>query len=292
MKRNTIAYEITALLLCASVVLAQGPGGPRGGGPMMAPGGPGGIGGRGGMEMPGRTVTGAPYSAVEVLTIQEKYADGNVVNSTTSRTVARDNAGRTYSSETITPAAASGKAPFTRTVITDNVAGYRYELNSSTMIATQSRLPQMHAGPPQAVSPAQRPAAARQATSGTETLPNGAVRTRSSQGTAVVNGILAEHSLVTETIPAGAIGNEKPITTSRTTWVSHELNLPVRIQTVDARGATSDMELTNLAAAEPSAALFQVPAGYTVKKAGPEMGRGSRGPGGPGAFRRGGPPAQ
>ena len=290
---------ITAVLLCASVVLAQGPGpdirmGSRGGpgGPGGPGAGPGGFGGRGMEMLGGRVVTGAPYSAVEVLTIQEKFADGNSVNTTTSASRARDGQGRTYVSETITPAAASGKSPYTRVTILDPIAGYRYELNSSTMTAVQSRLPRM--GPEPSASSASPAAAARAAAGpalGTVTRPNGAIVTTSSQGTATINGVLATHTLVTEVIPAGAIGNAQPITTTRTTWVSTDLKLPVQIKTVDPRVGTSDMELTNISTGEPSAALFTVPAGYTIQKAGMGRGPGGRGPGGPGGFgRRGGPP--
>jgi hypothetical protein len=103
-----------------------------------------------------------------------------------------------------------------------------------------------------------------------------------------VNGVLATHTQVTEVIPAGAIGNVQPITTTRTTYVSPDLKLPVQIKTVDPRFGTRDMELTNISTGEPSAALFTVPSGYTIKRAGPEMGRG---PGGRGGFgRQGGPP--
>ena len=291
---------ISVSLLCGSVILAQGPDMRMvpGGGPGR-PGGPGGFGGRG-MEMlgSGRVVAGAPYSAVEVLTIQQRFADGNSVNTTTSTPRARDGQGRTYVSETITPPAASGKPAYTRITITDPVAGYRYELNSSTMIAVQSRLPKMTASDSSAAASGRGAArTAQAATPGTVTRSDGAMVTTSSQGTATVNGVLATHTLVTEVIPAGAIGNAQPITTSRTTWVSPDLKIPVQIKSNDPRVGTSDMELTNISTGEPSAALFAVPAGYTIQKAGPggDMGRG-RGPGGPGgAFRRGGPappPAQ
>jgi hypothetical protein len=292
---------ITALFLCATVILAQGPGAdmrmPAGAGrPGGGPGGPGGFGGRGMEMMGGRMVTGAPFSATEVLTIQEKFADGNSVNTTTSTPRARDSQGRTYTSETITPPASTGKAPYTRVTIVDPVAGYRYELNSATMTAVQSRLPRMRPEPSGTSSPASSNAAVRTAaTPGTVTRPNGAIVTTSSQGTATVNGVLATHTLVTEVIPAGAIGNAQPITTSRTTYISADLKLPVQIKTVDPRVGSSDMELTNISTGEPSAALFTVPAGYTIKKAGPEMmGRGQGGRGGPGGFNRAGgpPPAQ
>jgi hypothetical protein len=291
-----IITAVSALLLGAVVVLAQGPD-VRMGGPGRPGGGPGGFGGRGGNELlgfGGRVVTGAPYSGTETLTIAEKFADGNTVNTTTTAVKARDSQGRTSVTETITPAAASGKAPFTRTIITDPVAGFRYELNSATMIAVQTRMPKMRPEPTGSSSSSASAAvrtAAPGTTLGTVTRQNGAIVTTSSNGTATVNGVLATHTLVTEVIPSGAIGNANPITTSRTTYVSPDLKVPVQIKTVDPRVGTTDMELTGISTGEPSAAMFAVPAGYTIKKE--VEGRGPGGPGGPGGFgRRGGPPQQ
>ncbi len=261
MKRTTAALFLTGTLL-----LAQGPrgfGGPGGG---MAPGT---------SMMSGAVVTGAPFSAVEVRTLQQRLADGNTVNTSTNATRARDSQGRTYLNETITPAAATGKAPYNRITITDPVAGYRYELDSSTMIAVPTRTPAF--GPARTVA---TPAL------GTVTRPDGAIITTTSQGTATINGVLATNTQVTEVIPAGAIGNIQPITTTRTTWVSQDLKLPVQIKTSDPRYGTSDVELTNISTGEPNAALFTVPSGFTIQRAG----RGAGGPGG--AFRRGGPPPQ
>jgi hypothetical protein len=64
------------------------------------------------------------------------------------------------------------------------------------------------------------------------------------------------------------------------------LKVPVEIKSSDPRFGNTVMDLTNIVQAEPSGALFVVPAGYTVKT----TGRG--GPGGPmrGNGRRGGPP--
>jgi hypothetical protein len=288
MKADLMRKELVALLLCAAAGWAQGPGARM----MARPGGgPGGFGGRGAEMLGGRVVTGAPYTGTEVLTISEKFADGNSVNTTSTALKARDSQGRTYTSETITPAASTGQAPYTRVTIMDPVAGYRYELNSATMIAVQSRMPKMR--PEVAASSAPSGSAARNAPReeqlGTVTRPNGAVVTTSSNGMATVNGVLATHTQVTEVIPAGAIGNAQPITTTRTTYVSPDLKIPVEIKTVDPRFGTSDMELTNISTGEPSAALFTVPSGYTIRKAA-EMGRvpGGRGPGG--FARPGGPP--
>ena len=86
---------------------------------------------------------------------------------------------------------------------------------------------------------------------------------------------------ITETIPAGAIGNAQAIQIVRILWISTDLKIPVEIKTSDPRFGTSDLEVTNIVQAEPSASLFVVPGGYTIKQ-------GGRGPGGPaGAARRG-----
>jgi hypothetical protein len=280
--------QVTIVLLSAAAVFAQGRG----------PGGPGGFGpgfGRG-MEMGGRVVTGAPYSGVETLTTQEKFADGNSVNTSRSTQRARDGQGRTYSSQTITPSAATGKSPYTRTTIIDPVAGVRYELDSSTMIAYESRMPQRRDRPSGSTSTPPAP------TASTRTLPNGATQTVTPLGTQAVNGVQATGTQITEVIPAGAIGNAQPITSTRVTWISNDLRIPVQIKSTDPRVGTTDMELTSISTGEPSATLFAVPSGYTIEKRGRGMGRGPRGldgapghpegrPDRPGPFgRRGGPP--
>ena len=83
------AKILLAGLLAGGVLLAQPPGGPRGRGPMGF-GGPGGP-GRGG---PVATVTGAPYSAVEVRTSQQVLAAGNTIQRTDNTNVYRDSQGR------------------------------------------------------------------------------------------------------------------------------------------------------------------------------------------------------
>src|ERR1035438_5154012 len=85
--------SLIVLGLCAAAtLLAQGP--PPGRGPgRMGPGGPGGPGGMMGRGMgPGmnRTVTGAPYSAVEVTESSQTLPNGNVISRTTQSNVYRD----------------------------------------------------------------------------------------------------------------------------------------------------------------------------------------------------------
>lgn len=267
MKSTTIALCLTPLL--AAVLLAQGP--PpdvrRGfGGAGFA----GGFGGRGpgilGAGPGSRTlVTGAPYSAVETVQRLQTLANGNQISTKEQSNVYRDSQGRIRTEETTTPPASSGKSARTLVTIFDPVAGNRYMLDSSTMIAHQSSLP-----------PFRGAANARPAPPAPPDV------TTTSLGTAVINGVSATGTQLTETIPAGAIGNTQAIQVVRITWISTELKVPVQIKTTDPRFGTTDMELTNITQSEPSASLFVVPAGYTIQQ------DSGRGPGGArGAARRG-----
>ncbi|MDP9053723.1 MAG: hypothetical protein M3N93_05395 [Acidobacteriota bacterium] len=257
----------------AAVLLAQGPppGGGRFGGPLGLDG-PAGFAGWGGGLMgagPGSRaiVTNAPYSATETITRQQTLADGNTISTKGQSNVYRDSQGRIRTEETITPPASSGKAAFTVITIFDPVGGYGYMLDSSTMTAWQSALPKSTSATPPA-----RPA-------------NSNVTT-TDLGTSTINNEQAKGTQIAESIPAGAIGNAQAIQVSRVAWVSTVLSVPVQIKTIDPRNGVSDMELTNIVHSEPGAALFLVPAGYTVKQGG------SRGPGGPGGSGRPGPPPQ
>jgi hypothetical protein len=259
--------------LFAAVLLAQGPDGRGGGFGGRGFAGLGGFAGRGlgilGVGPGSRTpVKGAPYSATETLQRLQSLANGNQISTKEQSNVYRDREGRIRTEETITPPAASGRPAFTRVTIFDPVAGYLYVLDSSTMIARQSTLPKLNGTPPPA-----RPAPPAR--------PN---ETVTDLGTQAINGVPAKGTQVTETIPAGAIGNAQPIQVVRITWISTELKVPVEIRTSDPRYGNSDMELTNIAQSEPSASLFIVPAGYTVQQgggrgAGGLRGAGRRGPG-------------
>lgn len=288
---NRMNAVVCFVLLPASALLAQGP---RGGGP----GGPGGPMGRGPGMMGGGTsvVTGAPYSAVQVVQSQETLADGNVIQRKRQTNVFRDSQGRVRTEETITPEASTGKQPYSLVTILDYVGGHRYTLDSSTMTAYESplRVPRGNGNPPARTGTAagtgagaapmgvRRGGAGAGAVAGVagQSRPNVVRTTLSPQA---VNGVLATGEQHTETIPVGAIGNARAIQTSRTMWVSDALKVPVQIRSSDPRFGTTDMELTNIIPAEPNATLFVVPAGYTVQRGGPG------GPGGFGGPREGGP---
>jgi hypothetical protein len=94
---------------------------------------------------------------------------------------------------------------------------------------------------------------------------------REQLGKQMIEGVEAEGTRTTITIPAGEIGNERPIEIVSERWYSPELQLVVMTRHSDPRSGETTYKLTNINRAEPAKSLFEVPAGYTVKE-GPQFG--------------------
>jgi hypothetical protein len=84
-------------------------------------------------------------------------------------------------------------------------------------------------------------------------------------GTRDFDGVKAEGKRTTHTIPAGAIGNEKPIAIVSERWFSPELNVVVLSRNADPRSGETVYRLTNVKRGEPPADLFKIPADYKVR---------------------------
>jgi hypothetical protein len=97
-----------------------------------------------------------------------------------------------------------------------------------------------------------------------------------SLGTQVVEGVAAEGTRTTITIPAGQIGNEQPIEIVNERWYSNELQAVVKTVSSDPRTGTTTYRLTNIQRSEPSGTLFQVPSDYTVQEGPAVFGTGPR----------------
>jgi hypothetical protein len=87
-------------------------------------------------------------------------------------------------------------------------------------------------------------------------------------GTQTIEGVAAEGTRVTFTIPAGKIGNDRPIVTVNERWYSPELQTVVLTKNSDPRMGETTYRLTNIDRSEPDPSLFQVPADYTVDEGG------------------------
>jgi hypothetical protein len=84
-------------------------------------------------------------------------------------------------------------------------------------------------------------------------------------GTRMVEGVEAVGTRVTQVIPAGTIGNDKDLLSTRETWFSPDLKIIVSSIRNDPRFGEIRYTLTNVQLTEPNPSLFQPPAGYTVQ---------------------------
>jgi hypothetical protein len=88
-----------------------------------------------------------------------------------------------------------------------------------------------------------------------------------SLGKQMIEGVEAEGTRVTQTFPAGAIGNERPMEVIQERWYSQELQMHVLTKSVDPRWGESTHRLTKINRSEPDASLFQIPSDYTIQEA-------------------------
>jgi hypothetical protein len=206
-----------------------------------------------------RVVTGAPYSASAVTETVQTLADGNHIRHTTNSSVARDSQGRTRREQSMVGLASlAGSAPLPAVVfILDPVAKTHYVLEPDTKIARTGP-----AGPAMSAPPA--------GSYQMKVITGNAVKApdikKESLGSQVVNGVRADGARLTRSIPAGEMGNEKPIEIVTETWYSPELQATVRSKTSDPRMGDTTFELQNIDRSEPAVSLFTVPADYTVQE--------------------------
>jgi hypothetical protein len=212
----------------------------------------------------GKTVQGAPFSATVTTQHTQTLSDGNQINSNTSGLVARDSMGRTRREMTLSgigAAVASGQTAPHVVFINDPVAGTHYVLHPDTKTAEQI------------VGHGHGAKGANSAESGprSKRFDQDNVTT-TSLGTQTINGVSAEGTRYTRTIPAGQIGNTKPIEIVTDRWYSSELQTVVMVKRTDPFRGDSVTQLTNIQRTEPSASLFQVPSDFAVQQG--RMGRG------------------
>ena len=248
----------------------------------------------------GKIVKGAPYSAEAVTESVQTLADGNhIVNKFTS-SVFRDSEGRTRREQTLKGLGVlgNGEEPLQTIFINDPVAGVTYSLDSRSHIARKSApftfellsakpgAPgaerqnfEFKVAPPPGTEPgggwimtapvgAPPPGGEPQTYAFRAKGPN-ANEVKEQLGKQIIEGVEAEGTRTTVTIPAGEIGNERPIEIVSERWYSPELQLVVMTRHSDPRSGETTYKLTNINRTDPAKSLFEVPAGYTIKEGPP-----------------------
>lgn len=204
----------------------------------------------------GKVVTNAPFSAQVNRETVQVLSDGTRVDRKETGSIARDGVGRTREEITLSaigPFAASGIVP--RVVfIRDPAAGKNYILNENIKLAM------IH---PAGANEQGRRMMKQKMNAGEN--PN--VQTVS-LGTKTIDGLMVQGTRRTRTIPAGQIGNDKPIVIARDEWYSPDLQMVISSTRSDPRFGTTTFQLTNINRSEPPQSLFMVPPDYTVAPGG------------------------
>ena len=205
----------------------------------------------------GKVVTGAPFSAVAVSETTQALADGNRISRKTQTNLFRDSQGRFRKEVTlpaIGPLATSG-GPKSFVMINDPVAQQNLILHPDAKTAEKmgKSFGRMKGVWKDKAASWEAKAAA-----------NGNF-TKEDLGTQTIAGVSAQGTRYTRIIPAGQIGNEKPVTIVSEHWYSSDLQLMVMTKRSDPRFGNTSYTLTNIQRSEPAASLFAVPSDYTVQ---------------------------
>lgn len=230
-------------------------------------------------------VKNQPYQAQAVTEVKQTLADGSHISQTTSATVARDSEGRTVRIQKLSAMgpwkSASDSSQTnepTLTTIFDPVAKTHTDYTSDNKIAHVLPMPPLPPGGAQGEGPGFAVFASRSAVAGPGPVTFSVGRGDSalpvvgrdakteSLGAKSIEGVPVTGTKTTDTIPAGAIGNDKDLVITRETWYSSDLKLVLQSTQTDPRFGETTYSLTNIQRNEPDPSLFQVPAGYSVEK--------------------------
>ena len=231
------------------------------------------------MAFDSAVVKGAPYSADATTETTQTLADGNRIHQSTKSALYRDSEGRTRREQTLGEIGplTTGE-PIQTIVISDPVAGATYMLNSREKIAHKmpgrgemfGRIGKMatikkdaEAG---ALTRVEGPVEQRFEVRVARGAPMDSKNVKKeSLGTQMIEGVAAEGTRTTMTIPAGAMGNERPMDIVTESWYSNQLHTTVMTKTTDPRAGETVYSLKNIRLAEPSPSLFTVPSDYSVQ---------------------------
>ena len=234
-------------------------------------------------KAPSSPVQGAPYSATVKNESIQTLADGNRIVQTSTGTMARDSQGRTRHDAPLPAIGNLSAADAPHIVfIQDPVAKTSYTLNLTEKIAQKmpALSPMVAGASPMAgavggatvrvengvsISTSgplpEPPMVMQRSFVGTEDESQVSTEDLGSQ---TMEGVLVTGVRTTRTIPAGQIGNERPISIVTEVWTSPDLKAVVYSKRSDPRMGEQTFQLTNLVRAEPNPSLFTVPADFKI----------------------------
>jgi hypothetical protein len=231
----------------------------------------------------GAPVKGAPYTATITNESVQTLADGTHITQSSSGSTARDSQGRTRQDA---PLPAIGNLSATDAphivFIQDPVAGTSYSLNltdktawknpmppggvnaASTGVATNTFFVRTANGGPNELPPPPPPMVMQRRIA----VEDPSEVSTEDLGSQTMEGVVVNGVRTTQTIPAGKIGNDRPIVIVTEVWTSPELKTTVSSKRSDPRMGEQTFKLTNIQRVEPDPSLFTVPSDFKITDGG------------------------
>jgi hypothetical protein len=226
----------------------------------------------------GAPVLGAPYSATISNESVQTLPDGNRIVESSTGTTARDSQGRTRRDAVLPPIGNMSAANAPRLVfIQDPVAQTSYTLDLTGKTAQKIAMPPAGA-PGVEQGHHEEKFFVQMRTPGNDPLPPPGIGMQKTVietderspaatedlGSQTMDGVLVNGVRTTRTIPAGQIGNERPITITTEVWTSPELKTIVYSKRSDPRMGEQTFQLKNIVRSEPDPSLFTVPTDFKI----------------------------
>jgi hypothetical protein len=205
---------------------------------------------------------GIPLTADIVTTHVQYLSDGNKISNEETSHFYRDSEGRTRRENKLMLPGHSTDTP-TMIMINDPVAHTRFVLNKVHKSADQVVVED---GPPDANVMYMKKRRDEQVVTGKDSSKETQPENKEDLGTQSIEGVTAHGTRTSHVIPAGKIGNEKPITVTTESWFSDEVGLEVLRVHKDPWSGEVTTKVTNIRRGEPEASLFVAPADYKVEK--------------------------
>jgi hypothetical protein len=236
MPRKTLTFAAWFALSVLSV-LGQSPAPLPSGHPALGPTLP-----RDFIDIP--AVAGAPFTATAVVELERYNVEDEDPFSRTLSLIARDSKGRTHNEvRRLMPQSFHGTPP----VLVVRI----FDPETHTEITYD---PARHTGRRTILADQPQPFFVSNAEVKTEDM-----------GTSMMNGLKTKGTHRTYTLPKHGFGWGKPPQREEEDWTSEELHLSLLVKYVDEHTGALTIGISSLKRQEPSASMFEVPAGYRIE---------------------------
>jgi hypothetical protein len=195
-------------------------------------------------------IAGKPFFGKDSIEWTRKLEDGSTVSTHLDAVVARDSEGRIYRERRhFVPASSTKESRLEAIIVYDPTSKTKTECTLATRECSITAY-----GAPKSF----RPMPVGTFAEGTRHL------TREGLGNNVVDDLNVIGTRETTYIDQGAVGNDRPLVSTREFWYSPDLETNVSVTRQDPTEGTQVIHLIDLSRSEPDAALFAIPSGYAM----------------------------